>query len=166
MSSTLPPWYRPVSTPSPLAWDTPHWAHHPKSYRHRPGQWFFVGQLAEALGRSVRTIHRWEANGWLPVTPYVEEGVYDLDGYEDTAGRRRLYSYEMVDAAARIADEEGILHTRRCCPSKTRFPERVQEAWDALDPRLVTPGLEEAPEPALQITPWPELVVEMRSRAR
>lgn len=53
----------------------------------------------------------------------------------------------------RIAAEEGLLDTLRCCPADTWFCERVAEAWAELE--LLPPPVP-PPEPP-RIRPWNEM---------
>ena len=148
----MPWWYTPLPPPRTVAFDERDWCRRPKTYRHRPGTWFFVGQLAEALGRSAATIRRWERLGWIPRSPHFQHGITTVDGVENICGRRRLYTEAMIEVAVRIAAEEGLLDTLRCCPADTFFCERVAEAWAELE--LLPPPVP-PPEPP-RIRPWDE----------
>lgn len=161
-----PSWYHPVrARPFPDLDEEPVWARHPKTYQHAPGVYFFIGQLSEALDRSPGTMRRWESKGWLPPSPYVDDGIYDLDGSEDHRGRRRLYTAAHIATAERIADEEGLLGTRRCCPGATAFPERVSTEWDRLS-RLhpIEEPLDVESETRHRPTPWSELIAQQPTR--
>ncbi len=152
MADALPSWYRPRPD-RPVYVPDRHWARLPKFYTHLPGAWFFIGQLAEALGRTPGTLRRWEMLGWLPASPFLRTSA-------DACGRRRLYSTAQIDAAVRIGDEEGLLDTRRCCPGDTDFPRRVAEEWAAIEartsafshqPNVSSPRVRRGP------IPWAEL---------
>ncbi len=54
-----------------------------------------------------------------------------VDGVEDSRGRCRLYTEAMINVV-RIAAEEELLDTLRCCSANTWFCERVAEAWAEL----------------------------------
>lgn len=83
-----------------------------------------VGALADALGFQPSTIRKWEAKGWLPRAP--------VRGPKQGMGRRRLYRRQEIETIVRIAEDEGLLENPLLQMSKTRFPERVSAALEAL----------------------------------
>ena len=66
---------------------------------------FTIGDVAQALGRSPATVRRWERLGILPKARYRKPG-------RDHRGERRLYSRQQLDDLSRAALREG-LHRRR-----------------------------------------------------
>jgi hypothetical protein len=50
----------------------------------------------------------------------------------DIRGRRRYYTERQIEELLQIADEEGLLNSRRRNPSQTRFPQRARELFDQL----------------------------------
>jgi hypothetical protein len=77
-----------------------------------PGQWmiargsrtefFAIGALARALNRKPVTLRKLEAAGQLPKSDWQDARVRGKD-------KRRLYARAQIEAAVRIAGEEGIL---------------------------------------------------------
>jgi hypothetical protein len=100
-----------------------------------PGQWmiargsrtefFAIGALARALNRKPVTLRKWEAAGQLPKSGWQDARVRGR-------GKRRLYTRAQIEAAVRIAAEEGILVETRRAVSKTRFGDRLIKAWKEL----------------------------------
>jgi hypothetical protein len=110
--------------PRPGAGDErPVWANHPKRlhFRGEIREFYGIGALAQALGRSSNSIRRWEAEGILPRAPW-------RSGSGDFRGRRRLFPQELIQEIVEIAQEEGV--TGRKLPRSTdRFTGRVVEAY-------------------------------------
>jgi hypothetical protein len=100
-----------------------------------PGQWmiargsrtefFTIGALARALNRKPVTLRKLEAVGQLPKSGWQDALVRGK-------GKRRLYTRAQIEAAVRIAAEEGILVKTRRPVSKTRFSDRLIKAWKEL----------------------------------
>ena len=57
---------------------------------------FYIGSLANALGRTTNTIRKWEIAGVIP------------DPCFQDANGRRLYSQEQIDAIVRCAEKAKI----------------------------------------------------------
>jgi MerR-like DNA binding protein len=85
----------------------------------KPMEFVTIGDLAAALGRSAVTLRRWETQGILPRAKYRAPGAVRQKA-------RRLYTVEQRDAIVRIAEEEGLLSSRRPPIESTKFTERVQ----------------------------------------
>jgi hypothetical protein len=100
-----------------------------------PGQWmiargtltefFTIGALARALNRKPVTLRKLEAVGQLPKSGWQDARVRGK-------GKRRLYTRAQIEAAVRIAAEEGILVETWRPVSKTRFRDRLIKAWKEL----------------------------------
>lgn len=88
-------------------------------------EFFTVGQLAAVLGRRPVTIRKWESDGVLPTTWYNTPS-------EDPRGRRRLYTWAMLEGIVQIAKEEEILVDTWRPIRKTQFIPRVKELFDRL----------------------------------
>jgi hypothetical protein len=101
-----------------------------------PGQWmigrgtltelYTIGALARALNRKPVTLRKWEAAGQLPRSGWQDARVQGK-------GKRRLYTRAQIEAAVRIAAEEGILVETSRAVSKTRFRDRLIKAWKNLE---------------------------------
>jgi hypothetical protein len=85
-------------------------------------EFYLVGALAEALGRSSQTVRWWERTGVLP-PPHC------WTTHIDPRARRRLYLREIIEGVVRIADEEGVLHARPAAFRETGFPQRCFELY-------------------------------------
>jgi transcriptional regulator with XRE-family HTH domain len=58
---------------------------------------FYIGKLAEALGRTANTVRRWEIGGIIPDPCF-----------RDKLGKR-LYSQEQIDVIVQCAEKAGIM---------------------------------------------------------
>lgn len=81
---------------------------------------YLLAALAEALMRKQGTIRGWEADGKFPQTPFRTPSNGALGG-------KRLYTREMIEGVAAIAEEEGLLYTQR--PLTPRFTQRVTDLF-------------------------------------
>lgn len=89
----------------------------------RDVEFFYIGSLAKALGRSAITLRRWEDNGVIPRSGYTKPS-------SDPRGKRRLYSRQQVEGIIRIANDEGLLEKKTTLT--VRFTERVTELFREL----------------------------------
>lgn len=85
-------------------------------------EFFAIGHLAQALGRSPKTIYKWEARGHFPVATFILNG-------SSRNGRRRLYTRQQINGVIEIALDEGILTGRRRFIGTTAFPARCAELF-------------------------------------
>ncbi len=108
------------STPRPRALvlpGDPAWLHAGTTmrlrYRGELLDLFTISAMASALGRSVGTVRRLEAQGWLPAPPFRTHS-------RDVVGRKRLYSREQVIDAAIAVVEIGLYlrRPRRWCDAE------------------------------------------------
>ena len=79
---------------------------------------FYIGTLANRLGRVSNTIRKWEIAGILPKT-----------GFTDKMGCR-LYSQEQIDVIVKTAEEAKISTGRSIFA--TSFPKVVAERFNVL----------------------------------
>jgi hypothetical protein len=86
-------------------------------------EFFYIGQLAAALGRSATTLRRWESDGTIPKSGYIKPS-------KDPRGRRRLYTRAQAEGIVRLAVEEGLLDTNKI--AGTNFSARVEALFKAL----------------------------------
>lgn len=86
-------------------------------------EFFLIGQLAAALGRSATTLRRWETQGTIPRSGYTKPST-------DPRGRRRLYSRAQCEGIIRIYIDEGVWDTGRI--KGTEFSARVVELFRSL----------------------------------
>lgn len=97
------------------------------SVKGRDVEFFYIGQLARALGRSPITLRRWEDNGVIPRSGYTKPS-------KDPRGKRRLYTRGQCESVIRIAFEEGLLNSKRAILG-TKFTERVTSRFKELKRR-------------------------------
>lgn len=79
---------------------------------------FGVAALAAALGRSPKTIRRWESTGVIPACLYGKN-------VHDPRARRRMYSRRYIEGLVWIADSEGVLGCKVADFEQTRFSRRA-----------------------------------------
>jgi hypothetical protein len=104
------------------------WDRNPKRVmlRGEEQEFFRTSALAQALGKSVKTIYAWEAKGILPRARYRSAAKRDsLAG--KTAQGDRLYTRFQIEATVSAAQQCGILVGRS--PDWRRFTALVKEAW-------------------------------------
>jgi hypothetical protein len=70
--------------------------------RGRQIEFFYVGQVARAIGRSSVTLRAWEASNVIPKSGYIKPG-------KDARGRRRLYTRAQAEAIIRLAKIHGVI---------------------------------------------------------
>jgi hypothetical protein len=73
----------------------------------RDTEFFYLGQIARALGRKPGTLRKWESEGILPSSGYVKPS-------KDPRGRRRLYTRQQADGIIRAAKTTGVMDGK--CP--------------------------------------------------
>ena len=79
---------------------------------------FYIGTLANALGRTTNTIRKWEIAGVIP------------DPCFQDANGRRLYSQEQIDAIVRCAEKAKI--KQGLSIANTSFSQWCHKELDAL----------------------------------
>lgn len=93
-------------------------------------EFYTVGQVAAALGRSATTMRKWERNGWLPKAAFRTPSVVRQKA-------RRLYTRAQLEAIVRVAFEEGLMEVTvdqlgrphpKVAVADTKFVQRVSEA--------------------------------------
>jgi hypothetical protein len=109
--------------------ERPWWASHPKRYTiaGAAGEFHYVSALARALGRSSATIRQWERQGVIPVAPYFKRTAAGT-----LRPLRRLYPRAYIEAAVRIAGDEGLVGHRPQAWAACAFSDRLHEAWHEL----------------------------------
>jgi len=104
----------PKPTVSVNAWDA-----HPRHYfvKGVKVEFFTVGHVALALGRTSRTIRWWEGKEVIP--PATFRAAAPRKSKVKEAGDR-LWTREQVEVMIRIAQEEGVLDGKAPTPAFTR----------------------------------------------
>lgn len=92
-----------------------------------------IGELAEALHRSVHTVRAWERRGLLPGPPIV------LPSSKPQA-IRRLYPVQLVDAVRNVAEREGF-GVRRPSGRFQEQAEALYRAWESVIAELFDNGV-------------------------
>lgn len=80
-------------------------------------EFFAISHLGAALGRSTKTLYKWETNGLFPSATWIYNGA-------SKNGRRRLYTRRQIEGVTAIAYEEGVLSGTSRFISHTQFPAR------------------------------------------
>ena len=92
-----------------------------------------VGGLANAVGRSSRTIRDWERRGLIPGAPFVLNP-------NDVATRRRLYPLHLLEVLERVMKDERF-GRRRPSGRFLRQQGQIYTAWnEALEPLRQSDG--------------------------
>jgi hypothetical protein len=125
---TYPGTSRPVGPPASAAVhgseDANAWYASP-TYHYLQGayrEFFAIGHLALALGRSTKTIYKWEQRGLFPRATFILNG-------SSRNGQRRLYTRQQITGVLEIALEEGVLTGARRFIASTAFPARCVELF-------------------------------------
>jgi hypothetical protein len=111
---------------SASAWDSD-----PVQYPYKGGMrdFFTIGHLAKALGRSTVTIRAWESRGVLPTSDYRGPRPRTTPNFGSTPRGKRLWTREQVEGILRIAEEERVITDPHQKPPNTRFTTRVTELF-------------------------------------
>lgn len=119
---------RPLGTPIPAdgTWSpTLHGWDESPIYKRQQGtlrEFFGIGHLATALGRSTKTIYKWEKSGLFPKATFVYNGT-------SRHGQRRLYTRTQIEGVVKIASDEGILRGSKRYIGETLFPVKCAELF-------------------------------------
>lgn len=103
------------------------WDEHPtlRKVRGQDVEFFTIGMVAKALGRSAATLREWEAHGVIPKARYRTNS-------RDPKNARRLYTRAQVEGIVSIAREEGLMKgDRRAIPPS--FTEKVTALFKKLE---------------------------------
>lgn len=103
------------------------WDEHPIIYKVK-GQdveFFTIGMVARALGRSAATLREWEAHGVIPKARYRTNS-------KDPKKARRLYTRAQVEGIVALAHEEGLMKGDRR-PIPASFTEKVLALFKRLE---------------------------------
>lgn len=118
---------RPVGPPvlsPPVAGMSGAWDEDPRYHviQNAYREFFGTGHLASALGRSTKTIYKWEQRGLFPKATFILNG-------SSRNGQRRLYTRTQIEGAMAIALEEGVLTGTRRFIGDTGFTARCTELF-------------------------------------
>lgn len=136
--ATYPGTTRPVGPPASaavfetvdsLSWDANPTFHYLQG-AHR--EFFGIGHLAYALGRSTKTIYKWEQRGLFPRATFILNGA-------SKNGQRRLYTRQQINGVLEIALDEGVLTGTRRFIAATAFPARCFELFQKTRSTLPPP---------------------------
>jgi|AntRauTorckE6833_2_1112554.scaffolds.fasta_scaffold00366_3 DNA-binding transcriptional MerR regulator len=83
---------------------------------------YYVGALADALGRTSQTVRKWEIAGTIPKAIFKSNG-------------RRMYSEEQIKEIVRVAEECNIRQGHSL--AQTGFPKKVHEAIKELNKKYI-----------------------------
>lgn len=136
--ATYPGTSRPVGPPAAAAVfeqaEAPSWDANPTFHylqgAHR--EFFGIGHLAHALGRSTKTIYKWEQRSLFPRATFILNGT-------SKNGQRRLYTRQQINGVLEIALDEGVLTGTRRFIAATAFPARCFELFQKTRSALPPP---------------------------
>lgn len=106
------------------------WDERPRVYRVRgkDREFFTISALAQALRRQAGTLRKWEEQGYLPRARYRAPG--------EGKSQARLYTRQQIQGLVVLATEEGLMQPKKKMRiDQTRFPERAQKLFAALEKR-------------------------------
>lgn len=111
-------------TRPPVAWD----ARPVKKFvKGQVVEFFTIGALALALGKSVKTVRRGIHEGYLP------QATYRMPTVNNVAGKR-LYLRAQIEAIVKVADAHGLLGSTyvRWIDHPT-LADEIRQAWRDID---------------------------------
>ena len=123
---------RPVNRPQELAHVTDvyeDWDKKPVVYIHGgvEREFFTIGHLADALGKSPVTIRSWENKGMLPKSPYRSPRPRGETLPGNRTKGKRLWTRGQIEGILRIAREQGVILNGKP-PTKT-FAQHVADLF-------------------------------------
>lgn len=116
---------RTVAKRKPADDEEERWDAHPTIQKvdGRDVEFFYVGAVAQALGRRPNTIRKWLNEGTLPKERFRTNSPA-------IKGSRRLWTRAQIEGMRRIAREEGLFDG--AVVSRTEFTVRVKELFRSL----------------------------------
>ncbi len=92
--------------------EDPSWDAKPlvKTVRGKKTEFFYIGSLAQALGKSVKTVRYWENSSYIPKSPY-RLPFHTRDGKKVLG--KRLLTRELIDATVEEFSKRGLLGKSR-----------------------------------------------------
>lgn len=125
-----------TNRPQRLVAEEPTWVSNPRLSQNfldsndRPMRLYYVGALAEALGKRPVTVRSWIAKGYLP-----DAGMRTAEtAVELSSAGRRLWTREQIEIIVAVALSEGIIGGDRKRVQRmedTAFAARVHNEWRA-----------------------------------
>ncbi len=92
--------------------EEPSWEASPivKTVRGKRMEFYYIGALAQALGKSVKTVRYWEQKSFIPKSPYRLPGY--MRGDKKIPGKR-LLTKALIDVTVDEFDKRGLLGKAR-----------------------------------------------------
>jgi len=92
--------------------EEPEWDSKPirKLVRGKEMEFFYIGALAQALGKSVKTVRYWEQQSFIPKSPYRLPAY--IVGGKKVPGKR-LLTRQLIDATVEEFSKRGLLNKAR-----------------------------------------------------
>lgn len=81
-----------------------------KTVKGKQMEFYYIGDLARALGKSVKTIRYWEQKAFIPKSPYRLPGY--MKGTKKIAGKR-LLTKALIDVTVDEFSKRGLLGKAR-----------------------------------------------------
>ena len=133
---------RPVNRPDPDApgEDPSAWDYRPVKifFRGADREFFTIGHLATALGRSTVTIRSWESRGTLPNTPFRTPKPDHTPTFGPAPAGRRLYTRSQIEGILRICEELRIITDPHRKPPTEEFTRRVTKLYLSIREKELT----------------------------
>lgn len=120
-----------ATRPDPSGWDA---VSYTKKVNGKAVEFFTIGALAKALGKSEGSIRLWQSKGYLPNTPY-RLPAKEVNGR--TIAGRRLFTRSMIESAITSFAKRDLIDTRRVeWKNYKDLPIEVLEAWAQIQAEL------------------------------
>lgn len=113
----------PRRKPEPGAWDD-----RPQVYTVNgvEVEFFTIGALGQAMGKSPVTLREWERRGFLPKARFRTAST-------DSLRAKRLYTRQQIEGIVLIAEQEGLLRPKPRDIAQTGFTDRVVRLFQTLE---------------------------------
>lgn len=117
--------------PDPSEWDA---VSYTKKVNGKAVEFFTIGALAKALGKSEASIRLWQSKGYLPNTPY-RLPAREVNGR--TIAGRRLFTRSMIESAITSFAKRDLIDTPRVeWKHHKDLSIEVLEAWKQIQDNL------------------------------
>lgn len=107
------------------------WDENPVEYivGGEPQEFFTIGHLARALGRSTVTIRSWENKGVFPRSGYRSPRPKTVPTFGTEPKGRRLWTREQIEGILRICAEERVITDPHQKPPSKQFTAKATELF-------------------------------------
>ena len=92
-------------------------------------EFFSIGHLATALGRTPVTIRSWEDKGWLPLSRYRAPNPKGEQVPGKATKGKRLYTREQIEVVIAAANKHGVMTNMGRDADWKKFAHAVLAGW-------------------------------------